>query len=44
MKVKKRKSSIKRIRMCGFRKWAKTRNGRKMLSGRRGKRKGLTTT
>lgn len=43
MKVKIRKSSIKRVRMCGFRKRMRTKGGRAIINRRRAKGQKLNT-
>ncbi len=44
MKIRIRKSSIKRVRMCGFRKRMSTKGGRAMINRRRAKGRKLNTT
>ncbi len=44
MKIRVRKSSIKRVRMCGFRKRMRTKGGRAMINRRRAKGRKLNTT
>jgi len=43
MKTKIRKSSIKRVRMCGFRKRMRTKGGRAIINRRRAKGQKLNT-
>ncbi|MEK6767089.1 MAG: 50S ribosomal protein L34 [Planctomycetota bacterium] len=43
MKVKIRKSSIKRVKMCGFRKRMRTKGGRAIINRRRAKGQKLNT-
>ncbi|HJO48716.1 MAG: 50S ribosomal protein L34 [Candidatus Scalindua sp.] len=43
MKIRVRKSSIKRVRMCGFRKRMRTKGGRAIIKRRRAKGQKLNT-